>query len=99
VSDVVSDIPVAARPAPSTSITGDSVPLLLVGSDSRALDNEARGAHSGAIMLARITGDREHGQLVSNPPRLVGRHPGYRMNKIKRTTPTTPAPSCRRWSN
>jgi LCP family protein required for cell wall assembly len=84
VGDVFAEIPEAARPAPSTAATGEPVTFLLVGSDSRAEtpDGEAPGARSDAIMLARITGDREHAQLISIPRDSWVDVPGYGMNKI-----------------
>ncbi|MFC7574240.1 LCP family protein [Klenkia terrae] len=58
--------------------------FLLVGSDTRAeiVDGEIPDARSDAIMLARLSGDRQHVQVVSIPRDSWVDIPGYGMNKI-----------------
>ena len=84
VGNVFDAIPQDARPGPSTSTTGQPVTFLLVGSDSRAEtpEGEVPGARSDAIMLARITGDGEHAQLISIPRDSWVDVPGHGMDKI-----------------
>lgn len=86
--DVFEDIPDAARPAPASptaeGVRGEPVTFLLVGSDSRAStpDGEAPTGRSDAIMIARISADRTHGQVVSIPRDSWVDIPGRGMNKI-----------------
>lgn len=83
IEDVFTEIPEAERPAPPEA-PGDPVTFLLVGSDSREqrAEGEPPGARSDAIMLARITGDREHAQLISIPRDSWVDIPGHGKNKI-----------------
>ncbi|MEI4273193.1 LCP family protein [Klenkia sp. LSe6-5] len=89
VEGVFDDIDEAERPAPVTpaepaAVVADPVTFLLVGSDTRAevVDGELPDQRSDAIMLARLSGDREHVQVVSIPRDSWVDIPGYGMNKI-----------------
>jgi LCP family protein required for cell wall assembly len=75
------------RPAPSTpevSAPEKPVTFLLVGSDTRAQVDagEDPDGRSDAIMVARITADRRHGQVISIPRDSWVDIPGHGMNKI-----------------
>lgn len=87
VSDVFSELDEGVRPAPATpaeEAAEQPVTFLLVGSDSRvsAEDGEDPGGRSDAIMLARLSGDRQHAQLVSIPRDSWVDIPGRGVNKI-----------------
>ncbi len=74
--------PVAAvpqTPAPLAPVT-----FLLVGSDTRAqiTAGQLPDARSDAIMLVRLSGDRQHAQVVSIPRDSWVDVPGYGMGKI-----------------
>lgn len=76
-----------ARPAaatPSREASADPVTFLLVGSDTRvtAEEGEDPSGRSDAIMIARLSGDRQHAQLVSIPRDSWVNIPGRGMNKI-----------------
>jgi LCP family protein required for cell wall assembly len=81
VSDVFGGIDDSSRPAPATS---DAVTFLLVGSDTRGetLAGEAPDGRSDAIMIARMSGDRRHAQLISIPRDSWVDIPGHGKNKI-----------------
>jgi LCP family protein required for cell wall assembly len=86
--DVFEDIPEGSRPAPAqpteAGVDGEPLTFLLVGSDSResAAEGEAPSGRSDAIMIARVTADRERAQLISIPRDSWVEIPGYGMNKI-----------------
>ena len=87
VGDVFSDIDDSSRPAPATpaQAAGDEpVTFLLVGSDTRlaAQTGQDPGGRSDAIMLARLSADREHAQLISIPRDSWVDIPGRGLNKI-----------------
>jgi len=88
IGDVFEEIPEGSRPAPAepteAGVDGDPVTFLLVGSDTRAStpDGEAPDGRSDAIMIARVTADRERGQLISIPRDSWVEIPGHGMNKI-----------------
>ncbi|SDF64967.1 transcriptional attenuator, LytR family [Blastococcus aurantiacus] len=87
VGDVFSDLDDASRPAPATpaQAAGDEpVTFLLVGSDTRlaAQTGQDPGGRSDAIMLARLSADREHAQLISIPRDSWVDIPGRGLNKI-----------------
>ncbi|MGY1987068.1 LCP family protein [Blastococcus sp. SYSU DS0669] len=87
VSDVFADLEGEARPAPATpqqSAAEDPITFLLVGSDTRvaAADGADPGGRSDAIMLARLSADRKHAQLISIPRDSWVEIPGHGMNKI-----------------
>ncbi|MGY1604667.1 LCP family protein [Geodermatophilus sp. SYSU D00815] len=87
IDDVFADLEEEARPAPATAAeeaTADPVTFLLVGSDTRghAADGEDPDGRSDAIMLARLSADRRHAQLVSIPRDSWVEIPGHGMNKI-----------------
>jgi LCP family protein required for cell wall assembly len=88
VGDVFSDIPDEERPDPAqpteAGVEGDPVTFLLAGSDTRGVtpEGEAPGGRSDAIMLARITADRKHAQIISIPRDSWVNIPGHGMNKI-----------------
>ncbi|MGR7024961.1 hypothetical protein [Geodermatophilus sp. URMC 62] len=72
VADVFTGLDEDTRPAPASPAaeTGaEPVTLLLVGTDTRetAEAGVAEGGRSDAIMIARLSGDRQHAQLVSIP--------------------------------
>ena len=76
-----------ARPAPATparSAGAEPVTFLLVGTDSRGSADEgiAEGGRSDAIMIARVSGDRQHAQLVSVPRDSWVDIPGHGRDKI-----------------
>ena len=58
--------------------------FLLVGSDTRVAADEGEdpSGRSDAIMIARLSGDRQHAQLVSIPRDSWVNIPGRGMNKI-----------------
>ncbi|MEX5720529.1 LCP family protein [Geodermatophilus maliterrae] len=87
IADVFSGLDEDARPAPATpAVPGGAEPVtfLLVGTDTRATADEgiAAGGRSDAIMLARLSGDRQHAQLVSIPRDSWVDIPGRGVNKI-----------------
>src|SRR4051794_40029238 len=87
VADVFGKLDEAQRPAPATpakSAGEDPVTFLLVGSDTRekTAAGEDPGARSDAIMIARISGDRQHAQLISIPRDSWVDIPGHGKNKI-----------------
>ncbi|MGY1703993.1 LCP family protein [Geodermatophilus sp. SYSU D00697] len=87
VSDVFADLDEQARPAPATPAqeAGDEpVTFLLVGSDTRETADEgvAEGGRSDAIMIARFSADRAHGQVISIPRDSWVDIPGHGMDKI-----------------
>ncbi|MGY2002824.1 LCP family protein [Blastococcus sp. SYSU DS1024] len=87
VSDVFADIDEDARPAPATppqSAGEEPVTFLLVGSDTRSEGAQGvdPGGRSDAIMLARLSADRQHAQLISIPRDSWVEIPGHGMNKI-----------------
>jgi LCP family protein required for cell wall assembly len=87
IDDVFGDIDDGSRPAPATSADGagaDPVTFLLVGSDTRGhpANGEEPDGRSDAIMMARLSGDRQHAQLISIPRDSWVDIPGHGMNKI-----------------
>ncbi|MGY2077393.1 LCP family protein [Blastococcus sp. SYSU DS0828] len=87
VSDVFADIEEDARPAPATpqqSAGEEPVTFLLVGSDTRSEGEQGvdPGGRSDAIMLARLSADRQHAQLISIPRDSWVEIPGHGMSKI-----------------
>jgi LCP family protein required for cell wall assembly len=86
--DVFAEIPEESRPEPAqpteAGVQGDPVTFLLIGSDTRAEvpDGELPDARSDAIMLARISADREDAQVISIPRDSWVSIPGHGMNKI-----------------
>ncbi|MGY1827536.1 LCP family protein [Blastococcus sp. SYSU DS0541] len=87
VSDVFAELPEEARPAPATPqqrAAEEPITFLLVGSDTRSEAEEgvAPGGRSDAIMLARLSADRRHAQLISIPRDSWVDIPGHGMNKI-----------------
>ncbi len=85
--DVFAGLDDGARPAPATPAVAagaDPVTFLLVGTDSRGTADEgiAAGGRSDAIMLARVSADRRHAQLVSIPRDSWVDVPGHGMDKI-----------------
>ncbi|MCF6508459.1 LytR family transcriptional regulator [Blastococcus sp. MG754426] len=87
VSDVFAELPEEARPAPATpqqAAGEEPVTFLLVGSDTRTESAEgvAPGGRSDAIMLARLSADRQHAQLISIPRDSWVEIPGHGMDKI-----------------
>ncbi|MGY1805900.1 LCP family protein [Blastococcus sp. SYSU D00669] len=88
IEDVFGGLEESNRPAPATSTVenpaGAPVTFLLVGSDTRAstADGENPGGRSDAIMLVRLSADREHAQLISIPRDSWVAIPGHGMNKI-----------------
>ncbi|WP_236831622.1 LCP family protein [Blastococcus sp. KM273128] len=87
VSDVFAELPEGSRPAPATpqqDAGEEPVTFLLVGSDTRTESAEgvAPGGRSDAIMLARLSADRQHAQLISIPRDSWVNIPGHGMNKI-----------------
>ena len=87
VADVFADLDEDARPAPPTpEVPAGEAPVtfLLVGSDTRedTAEGEDPGARSDAIMIARVSGDRQHAQLISIPRDSWVDIPGHGMNKI-----------------
>ncbi|GAA4304276.1 hypothetical protein GCM10023162_06910 [Klenkia terrae] len=87
VSDVFDGLDESSRPAEATPVTATTaapVTFLLVGSDTRAdiVAGELPDARSDAIMVARLSGDRQHVQVISIPRDSWVDIPGYGMNKI-----------------
>lgn len=87
VQDVFDGLDPSTRPAaasPSTAADAAPVTFLLVGSDTRAevVDGQLPDARSDAIMLARLSGDRQHVQFVSIPRDSWVDIPGRGKNKI-----------------
>ena len=86
--DVFADLPEDSRPAPASptqeGVEGRPVTFLLVGSDSREStpDGEAPQGRSDAIMIARISAERDSGQVISIPRDSWVEIPGHGMNKI-----------------
>ncbi|TFV64691.1 LytR family transcriptional regulator [Geodermatophilus sp. DF01-2] len=87
VSDVFADLDAEARPAPATPAQeagAQPVTFLLVGSDTRATAEKgiADGGRSDAIMIARLSADRQHAQLISVPRDSWVDIPGHGTGKI-----------------
>ncbi|QNG37263.1 LytR family transcriptional regulator [Geodermatophilaceae bacterium NBWT11] len=87
VGDVFAGLDPESRPAPATPEDGtdaEPVTFLLVGSDTRAdiAGGELPDARSDAIMIARLSGDRQHVQVVSIPRDSWVDIPGHGKNKI-----------------
>ncbi|MCZ2858468.1 LCP family protein [Blastococcus sp. VKM Ac-2987] len=87
VSDVFADLQEEGRPAPATpqqDAGEEPITFLLVGSDTRSEGEQGvdPGGRSDAIMLARLSADRQHAQLISIPRDSWVDIPGYGMNKI-----------------
>lgn len=87
VGDVFADLDDATRPAPATpaqAAGNEPVTFLLVGSDTRlaAQAGQDPGGRSDAIMLARLSADRENAQLISIPRDSWVNIPGRGINKI-----------------
>ena len=87
ISDVFGGISEQTRPAPATAAndpSGDPVTFLLVGSDTRG--HPASGTdpdgRSDAIMIARLSADRKHAQLISIPRDSWVPIPGHGTSKI-----------------
>lgn len=87
IDDVFADLDDDNRPAPATpqqDAADPPVTFLFVGSDTRAdtAEGDAPGGRSDAIMIARLSSDRQHAQLISIPRDTWVDVPGYGMNKI-----------------
>src|SRR4051794_15907860 len=87
IDGVFSGLDESNRPAPATSADTPSeapVTFLLVGSDIRGhpAPGEDPGSRSDAVMLARLSADRQHAQLVSIPRDSWVPIPGHGVNKI-----------------
>jgi LCP family protein required for cell wall assembly len=87
IDDVFAGLEESDRPAPATSAddpSGDPVTFLLVGSDTRGhpASGEDPDGRSDAIMIARLSADRQHAQLISIPRDSWVDIPGHGMNKI-----------------
>ena len=87
IDNVFAGIDEKTRPAPATSVdepSADPVTFLLVGSDTRGhpSSGEDPDGRSDAIMIARLSADRQHAQLISIPRDSWVDIPGYGMNKI-----------------
>lgn len=89
VAGVFDGLDEAARPAPAepaqpAAAVADPVTFLLVGSDTRAavVDGQLPDARSDAIMIARLSGDRQHVQFVSIPRDSWVDIPGHGKDKI-----------------
>jgi LCP family protein required for cell wall assembly len=87
ISDVFSGLDDASRPAaasPAQHQTAAPVTFLLVGSDTRGhpAAGEDPDGRSDAIMIARLSGDRQHAQLISIPRDSWVDIPGHGTNKI-----------------
>ncbi|MGY2078749.1 LCP family protein [Modestobacter sp. SYSU DS0657] len=85
VGDVFAGIDEGSRPAAPSPTAGETpVTFLLVGSDTRAevQDGELPDARSDAIMIARLSGDRQHAQVVSIPRDSWVDIPGHGTSKI-----------------
>lgn len=74
------------RPAPATAAPGASAPVtfLLLGSDTRAhpAPGEDPGSRSDVTMLVRLSGDRQHVQVISIPRDSWVPIPGHGVSKI-----------------
>src|SRR4051794_14458470 len=88
IKNVFAGIDESSRPAPATSAgdaaTADPVTFLLVGSDTRGhpANGKDPDGRSDAIMLARLSGDRKHAQLISIPRDSWVPIPGHGTSKI-----------------
>jgi LCP family protein required for cell wall assembly len=87
VADVFSDLDDKSRPAPATpaeEARDEPVTFLLVGSDTRATPapGELPDGRSDAIMIARVSADRQHAQLISIPRDSWVDIPGHGRHKI-----------------
>jgi LCP family protein required for cell wall assembly len=87
INDVFGDISEDTRPAPATSSDepdGEPVTFLLVGSDTRGhpASGEDPDGRSDAIMIARLSADRKHAQLISIPRDSWVPIPGHGTSKI-----------------
>jgi LCP family protein required for cell wall assembly len=87
ISDVFGGISEQTRPAPATPSddpSGDPVTFLLVGSDTRGhpASGEDPDGRSDAIMIARLSADRKHAQLISIPRDSWVTIPGHGTSKI-----------------
>jgi LCP family protein required for cell wall assembly len=87
VAGVFDDLDDETRPAPAAPAVEareEPVTFLLVGSDSRAHTEpgELPDGRSDAIMLARISADRQHAQVISVPRDSWVDIPGHGKNKI-----------------
>jgi LCP family protein required for cell wall assembly len=87
ISDAFAGLDDESRPAPATPAAtagAEPVTFLLVGSDSRESGGSAvaAGGRSDAIILARISADRQHAQLISLPRDSWVDIPGHGRNKI-----------------
>ena len=85
VGDVFADLDESSRPAANAPQSGNApLTFLLVGSDTRAdvAPGELPDGRSDAIMIARVSADREHAQLISIPRDSWVDIPGHGPNKI-----------------
>jgi len=87
ITDVFGGISEDTRPAPATPAddpSGDPVTFLLVGSDTRGhpSSGEDPDGRSDAIMIARLSADRKHAQLISIPRDSWVPIPGHGTSKI-----------------
>jgi LCP family protein required for cell wall assembly len=87
ISDVFGGLDQSSRPAPATSAAdpgGTPTTFLLVGSDTRShpASGTAPDGRSDAIMIARLSADRQHAQLVSIPRDSWVPIPGHGTSKI-----------------
>src|SRR3954454_16579031 len=87
ITDVFGGITEDTRPAPATPAddpSGDPVTFLLVGSDTRGhpSSGEDPDGRSDAIMIARLSADRKHAQLISIPRDSWVPIPGHGVSKI-----------------
>ena len=76
-----------SRPAPSTPQPGQNAPpvtFLLLGSDTRdhPAPGQDPGSRSDATMLFRLSGDRQHAQVISIPRDSWVPIPGHGVSKI-----------------
>jgi LCP family protein required for cell wall assembly len=87
IDNVFSGIDESTRPAPATSQDVPSeqpITFLLVGSDTRGhpADGEDPDGRSDAIMIARLSADRQHAQIISIPRDSWVSIPGHGYSKI-----------------
>ena len=87
VADVFDGLDQESRPAPATpaqAAGADPITFLLVGSDTReeVAPGEDPDGRSDAIMLARLSADRQHAQVISIPRDSWVDIPGHGRNKI-----------------
>ncbi|WP_138734658.1 LCP family protein [Modestobacter excelsi] len=89
VGDVFADLadtprPAASSPTDTTAAVSDPITFLLVGSDTREAiaSGDLPDARSDAIMIARISADRQHAQVVSIPRDSWVDIPGHGKDKI-----------------